>query len=196
VCTLLYAIARRFLRLFDASAHTRGNYHQTEIRLLESPSPTKGEICQRDISPPKGREGMGHRYRAADQSPGIDNDAPISRRPTLRRSRRAPSPGIGRGHSRQNRRTSRRQSTRSRNDSRNAASKRRDDMLSISVIRHSVDHADKMPAVEIRRRSGQVSRALLGSAGHRGFRECRHAVMQRTCKPQDRQRERSARSLA
>lgn len=52
-----YAITRRFFRLFDASiahgARTRGNYHQTEIRLLEGPSPTKGEICQRDISPPQ-----------------------------------------------------------------------------------------------------------------------------------------------
>jgi hypothetical protein len=53
VCTLSYAITRCFFRLFDASGHTRGNYHQTEIRLLESPSPTKGEICQRDISPPE-----------------------------------------------------------------------------------------------------------------------------------------------
>jgi hypothetical protein len=48
-----------FRRLSAHGAHTRGNYHQTEIRLLESPSPTKGEICQRDISPPKGRGGMG-----------------------------------------------------------------------------------------------------------------------------------------
>lgn len=40
-----------FRRLSAHGAHTRGNYHQTEIRLLEGPSPTKGEICQRDISP-------------------------------------------------------------------------------------------------------------------------------------------------
>src|SRR6266851_8021371 len=57
-----------FRRLSAHGAHTRGNYHQTEIGLLESPSPTKGEICQRDISPPKGRGGMGHRNRAADRS--------------------------------------------------------------------------------------------------------------------------------
>jgi hypothetical protein len=36
-----------FRRLSAHGAHTRGNYHQTEIRLLESPSPTKAEICQR-----------------------------------------------------------------------------------------------------------------------------------------------------
>lgn len=70
VCTLFYALARRFSRF---STHTRDNYHQTEIRLLKSSSPTKGEICQRDLSPPKGRRGMGHRYRAA--SPGTGNDA-------------------------------------------------------------------------------------------------------------------------
>ena len=86
-----------FRRLSAHGAHTRGNYHPTEIRLLESPSPTKGEICQRDISPPKGRGGMGHRYRAADRSQGTDNDTPISRRPTLRRSHRAPSPRLERG---------------------------------------------------------------------------------------------------
>src|ERR1700721_4878123 len=62
-----------FRRLSAHGAHTRGNYHPTEIRLLERPSPTKGEICQRDISPPKGRGGMGHRYRAADRSQGTDN---------------------------------------------------------------------------------------------------------------------------
>jgi hypothetical protein len=86
-----------FRRLSAHGAHTRGNYHPTEIRLLERPSPTKGEICQRDISPPKGRGGMEHRYRAADRSPGTDNDTPISRRPTLRRSCRAPSPRLERG---------------------------------------------------------------------------------------------------
>jgi Phage integrase family len=40
---------------------------------------------------------MGHRYRAADRSPGTDNDAQIPRRPTLRRSRRTSSPRPGRG---------------------------------------------------------------------------------------------------
>jgi integrase len=43
---------------------------------------------------------MGHRYRAADRSPGTDNGTPISRRPTLRRSHRAPSPRLGRGRER------------------------------------------------------------------------------------------------
>jgi integrase len=43
---------------------------------------------------------MGHRYRAANRSPGTDNDAPISRRPSLRRPRRAPSPRLGRGRER------------------------------------------------------------------------------------------------
>ena len=100
VSTLFYATMRRFFRLFDGSARTRGNYHQIEIGLLESPSPTKGEICQRDISPPKGRRGVRYRYRATDRSPGTDNDTPISRRSTLRRSPRAPSPRLERGRER------------------------------------------------------------------------------------------------
>ncbi len=37
---------------------------------------------------------MGDRYRAADRSPETDNETPISRRPTLLRSRRAPSPRL------------------------------------------------------------------------------------------------------
>jgi hypothetical protein len=48
-----------FRRLGAHRAHTRGIYHQTEIRLFESPTPTKGEICQRDISPPKDADEWG-----------------------------------------------------------------------------------------------------------------------------------------
>ena len=35
-----------FRRLSAHGARRRGNYRQTEIRLMESPSPTKWEICQ------------------------------------------------------------------------------------------------------------------------------------------------------
>ena len=81
MCIPFYAMARRLVSAVRCLIAVRGNCRQAEIGLLETPGPTKGPICQRDISPPKGRGDMRPRYRAADRSPGTSNDAQIPRRP-------------------------------------------------------------------------------------------------------------------
>ena len=51
LCALLvYAMARRFSPLFDASVHTertrRGNLHPPQVGILARPSPPEREVCQ------------------------------------------------------------------------------------------------------------------------------------------------------
>jgi len=88
---------RPISRQFDGSMHAErtrfGDFHEAQIEFLASPGEAETKICQRDISSPQGRWGMGTRGWTADRSQWARFGARLSRDENTRRSNSTSSRG-------------------------------------------------------------------------------------------------------